>query len=315
MPTYRFFPFVAVPVLLFVIGCSGDRKSPPATSPSGNEAATGSGQTQRGEDAGGGFALRIEPAEVYRGTTVRVSSSHSFAAGTRIELLVRGAVAQSGDGFTFDTANLKKGDTIQVRALGAGGAAVSQVVTLRNSPPEVREIRFIPGVARQDGTLGVEVDTQDADGDPVRVEIAWRKNGEPAGTGNRLGAEVKRGDKVEVTITPHDGEGPGRSATLSREIRNTPPVIEGQEQFQVSGNVVTFHMRASDPDGDPLTYAIKDAPAGMQIDRKTGWVRWETAPGKTGKVPFTVLVSDGSGGESTALISVTIAEEPPSVAR
>ncbi len=137
----------------------------------------------------------------------------------------------------------------------------------------------------------------DADGDRVQFEIAWQKNGQQAGTGNRLTAPVKRGDKVSVTVTPFDGKDRGKSATLSREILNTPPAIEGQEQFQVGDNAVTFHVRASDADGDPLTYSLKDAPAGMSIDRKTGWVRWMTSPGTPGKVPFTVIVSDGSGGE------------------
>jgi hypothetical protein len=121
---------------------------------------------------------------------------------------------------------------------------------------------------------------------------------------------VKRGDKVTVTVTPFDGKERGKSATLFREILNTPPVIEGQEEFQVSDNAVTFHVRASDADGDPLMFSLKDAPSGMSIDRKTGWVHWLTSPGTTGKVPFTVTVSDGSGGESTARISVTISQEP-----
>jgi hypothetical protein len=161
----------------------------------------------------------------------------------------------------------------------------------------------------------VEARGYDADGDPVQFEIAWQKNAQPAGGGNRLTAPVKRGDKVIVTITPFDGKDRGIPATLSREILNTPPAIEGQEQFQVGDNAVTFHVRASDADGDPLAYSLKDAPAGMSIDRKTGLVRWATSPGTTGKVPFTVVVSDGSGGESTARFTVTIAEQSPSGAR
>jgi hypothetical protein len=155
----------------------------------------------------------------------------------------------------------------------------------------------------------------DADGDPVQLEIAWMKNGQPAGTGNLLAAPVKRGDKVSVTVTPFDGKDRGRPATLFRGILNTPPAIEGQEQFQVTDNAVTFHVRASDADGDPLAYSIRDAPGGMSVDRKTGWVRWVTSPGTIGKVPFTVIVSDGSGGESTARFTVTVAEHPSTGAR
>jgi hypothetical protein len=192
----------------------------------------------------------------------------------------------------------------------AGEPARAPGASVRNSPPEIRGVQFVGGDGRPGNTLGVETDGYDADGDAVQFEIAWRKNGQPAGTGNRLTAPVKRGDKVIVTVTPFDGKERGKSATLSREILNTPPAIEGQEQFQVTDNAVTFHVRASDADGDPLTYSIKDAPPGMSIDRGTGWVRWVTSPGTTGKVPFTVVVSDGSGGESTARITVTIAQEP-----
>jgi hypothetical protein len=161
----------------------------------------------------------------------------------------------------------------------------------------------------------VEAEGYDADGDPVQFEIAWQMNGQSAGNGNRLTALVKRGDKVTVTITPFDGKERGRPASLSREILNTPPAIEGQERFQVTDNAVTFHVRASDADGDPLTFSLKDAPPGMSIDPMTGSVRWATSIGTTGKLPFTVVVSDGSGGESTARFTVTVAEEPSTGAR
>jgi hypothetical protein len=184
-----------------------------------------------------------------------------------------------------------------------------------NASPEIRGLQFVGGDGRPGNTLGVVAEGTDADGDAVQLEIAWRKNGQPAGTGNLLAAPAKRGDKVSVTVTPFDGKERGKSATLFREILNTPPAIEGQEQFQVTDNAVTFHVRASDADGDPLMYSLKEAPAGMSIDRKAGFVRWVTSPGTTGKVPFTVVVSDGSGGESAARFTVTIAEQSPSGAR
>jgi len=200
-------------------------------------------------------------------------------------------------------------------APAGGEPATGPGAAVRNTSPEIRGVQFIGGDGRPGNTLGVETEGYDADGDAVRFEIAWRKNGQPAGAGNRLTAPVKRGDKVIVTVTPFDGKDRGRSATLSREILNTPPAIEGQERFQVTDNAVTFHVRASDADGDPLAYSIKDAPAGMSIDRTTGMVRWATSPGTTGRVPFTVIVSDGAGGESTARFTVTVAEEPSSGAR
>jgi hypothetical protein len=208
------------------------------------------------------------------------------------------------------------GNVVTTTAQPGGGSPVgadparAPGATDGNSPPVIRSVRFIHSDVNAGTGLGVEAEGYDADADPVRFEYAWQKNGQPAGNGNNLTVPVKRGDKVAVTVTPFDGKARGKSATLFREILNTSPVIEGQERFQVNDNDVTFHVRASDADGDPLTYSLKDAPAGMSIDRQTGWVRWVASPGATGKVPFTVIVSDGSGGEATARFSVTISQEP-----
>ncbi len=299
---------------LLLAECSGERKPAPvpAAPAGGGEAGTSPAAERSGSNAGGDVALRIEPEAVRRGTAVRISSAGSLPAGAKVEWRINGEAAQNGSALELDTSRLRKGDAIQVRAAGAGMTVLSQVVTVRNSPPEMRGVRFVLGDGQRESAIGVEAEAHDADGDSVRFEIAWLKNGEPAGSGNRIGAPVKRGDKVNVTITPFDGEERGRSTELSREIRNTSPMIEGQDQFRVDGNLVTFHVRASDPDGDSLNYALRDAPAGMSIDRTTGRVRWETAPGTTGKVPFDVTVSDGFGGEATARFTVTISEQPPS---
>ena len=298
-----------VAVVFLSVACSRDRQPAPAVPEAGS--GTAQAPAQPGSAAGGRDSLRIAPAEVYRGTPVRVSSDASLPGGAAVEWLVNGEVASRGDS-AMDTAPLRKGDTVQARIAGDRGILLSQVVTVRNSLPEVRGVRFVRGDDGPGSALGVEAEGYDADGDVVRFEFAWRKNGAPAGTGSRPDPPVKRGDKLAVTITPFDGEERGKSAVLSRDIKNTPPVIEGQEQFQVEGNVVTFHVRASDADGDPLMYSVKEAPPGMKIDRATGWVRWETAPGTTGKVPFAVTVSDNSGGEATARFTVTIAEQPTS---
>ena len=229
--------------------------------------------------------------------------------------------ACSGDRKSSIPAPPAAGDTVSPTAQQGGGSRVvgeparAPGVAVQNLPPEIRGVQFVGGDGRPGNTLGVVAEGYDADGDPVQLEIVWRKDGQPAGTGKRLEAPVKRGDKVTVEVTPFDGKERGKSATLFREILNTPPAIEGQEQFQVTDNAVTFHVRAYDADGDPLTYSLKDASAGMSIDRKTGLVRWVTSPGTTGKVPFTVIVSDGSGGETTARFTVTVAEQPSPGAR
>lgn len=313
MTGMRFRGFLPLAALLLIsAACSGERQPAPGAPRTGTQASQPAAQPAPG--LGGKGSLRVEPAEVFRGTSARLSADPPLPAGAAVEWLVNDEVVR-GRGFELDTAQLRKGDRIQARVAAPGGTLLSQVVTVRNSPPETRGVRFVPGDRGSGSAIGVEAEGYDADGDAVQFEFAWRKNGEAAGTGQRPEGAVKRGDKLAVTITPFDGGDRGKSATLYREIRNTPPVIEGQEQFRVEGNVVTFHVRASDADGDPLAYSVKDAPGGMRIDGATGWVRWETEAGTTGRVPFAVIVSDGSGGEATASFAVTIAPQPPAGAR
>lgn len=296
----RSLPLVAV--LLVFLGCSGERKPAGSQIPAGGTSST---LPQGAASLGRGGSLRIEPAEVYRGTLIHLSATGFPLDAATIEWLVNGKAA----GSLPVTGVLKKGDTIQAHATRGGGSALSQVVTVRNSSPEIRGVRFVGGDGRPGNALGIEMEGYDADGDVVRFEITWQRNGQPAGSGSRLTTPVKRGDKVTVEITPFDGEDRGKYVTFSREILNTPPVIEGQEQFQLKENIASFHVRASDADGDSLMYSLKDAHAGMSIDRSTGIVRWQTTPGTTGKVPFTVTVADGSGGEATARFLVSISEE------
>ena len=294
----------AILALLLSAGCSGDGK--PGRDKSLSFAPDTTTATPAAPSAGAG-PLTIQPGEVFRGTPVRLSAGGASPGGATVQWLVNGKAS----GPTLDTGRLQKGDTIQARILSAAGAADSQIVTVRNSPPEIRGVRFAPPDRRSGSPLGVEAEGHDADGDPVRFEVAWVKNGEPAGEGERLPVPVRGGDRIFVTITPFDGEARGRSVTLSREIRNTVR-IEGKDELQATGNVVTFRILASCDAGTPLAYSLKDAPPGMRIDSATGRVRWETAPGTTGTVPFDVTVSDGVGTESSARFTVTVREDDAS---
>jgi hypothetical protein len=225
-------------------------------------------------------------------------------AGTPVEWFVNDTAV----GPMPDTGKLRKGDTIQARAVTPAGIVLSQAVRVRNSAPEVRGVRFVPPDRRTGSPLGVEADGYDPDGDTVRLEITWVRNGEPAGEGERLPVPVRGGDILLVTITPFDGEERGRSATLSRTIRSTV-LIERSEPLPPVGNVLLFRIVASGDAGTPLTYSLKDAPPGMRIDPATGVVRWEPPPeAPPGNVPFDVTVSDGAGAETTARFTLTVRE-------
>jgi hypothetical protein len=169
-------------------------------------------------------------------------------------------------------------------------------------------VQFLPPDRGTGSPLGVQAEGYDADGDPVRFEVAWLRNGEPAGEGERFYGPVRSEDRIQVSVTPYDGKARGKTATLTRVIRGSVAIV-GSDPVREDGNVVSFRIHATAETGTPLTYSLKDAPPGMRIDPATGVVRWETAPGTTGKIPFDVTVSDGAGAETTARFTVTVREE------
>jgi hypothetical protein len=73
--------------------------------------------------------------------------------------------------------------------------------------------------------------------------------------------------------------------------------------------VWTYQVKASDPDGDQLTYALSVAPQGMIIDPDTGRVTWTVPYDFRGKTSFTVVVKDGQGGEASYTAKVRITDE------
>ena len=180
----------------------------------------------------------------------------------------------------------------------------------KNTPPEISRLKFMPEVFKPGDSLYLEAEAKDADGDPVSILYEWAKNNEPAGNTERLVAQIKRGDRISVKVTPFDGKEYGRSAILQREIRNMPPAIVEEKQHSLENDLFTYQVRASDPDGDSLAYSIKTGPPGISIDQKTGLVRWKVPPDFKGNAPFTVSVSDGHSGEATLSLSISITPTP-----
>lgn len=176
---------------------------------------------------------------------------------------------------------------------------------LSNSPPSITKIRLMPEVFRPGDILYIEAETADPDGDGVVLFYEWYKNGELVSTEKRLNASIKRGDKLMINIKPFDGKDYGKVISLDREILNVPPIIIDHNDYHIDKDLFTYQVKASDPDGDTLTYTLKSAPEGMTIDEK-GLIRWNIPHDFKGKASITVSVSDGHGGEAKYSFELTI---------
>ena len=246
----------------------------------------------------GMYMLEITPKEVDR-TGILFAVAQGFSlSDARIEWLVNGKPVAGEQPSQFKVMNTKKGDTVQVRAILQGKEILSDSIRIRNAAPQISKVAILPEVFNPGDTLSVEVSGSDIDGDDVSIFYEWTNNGEPLGNEKKISGTLKRGDKVSVKITPFDGEVYGSPVILKREIRNLPPMISEDKKFIVKGDVYSYQVKAVDPDGDTLSYALKSAPQGMTIDQATGLIRWNIPASFQGKASFTVSVNDGFGGEA-----------------
>lgn len=166
-----------------------------------------------------------------------------------------------------------------------------------NMPPGLTKARFQLETTSNTDIIKVIAEGTDREGNPVTFKYEWTKNDESAGETDSI-KEFKRGDKLSVKITPFDGKDYGQPRIITTEIKNTTPRVIEHSEIKFDGNLLTYQVKAFDPDGDSLAYSLIEAPEGMTIDETSGLVRWPANPGDYGKKHvIKVKVSDNHGGE------------------
>jgi hypothetical protein len=295
-----------VVALMALLACSSEKTSTVNTQGQGSAApdkgdmpAAIATSTQDKTGASSHFSIELIPAEATKNSMLNLIVHGAEPANTRVIWLVNGSPVANNSSTQFNPANIKKGDVVQAKAIDQGKEVLSNIVPIKNSPPELSNAKFTMNDPSSPGKLSVAVSGRDADGDEVTYLYEWTKNGEPAGKDKTIASSIKRGDQISVKITPFDGEAYGRPAILNMEVKNLPPVFAQEEsKLSFKGHVCTTQIRATDPDGDTLTYSLKEAPPGMTIDPATGVMTWNVPPDFEGKVSFTACVNDGHGGET-----------------
>lgn len=299
-----------------VLSCSSEKPSetmvsvPPgqATQESGSSGnASGARDQQTGSLQ---TSLEILPADATRQSTLTLRSQGFDLKDASVEWFLNGSPASAEPTYQLDASRMRKGDAVVARATVQGKEVASARITIRNAPPAISKLKIMPETFKPGDTLYVDAEATDADGDDVTIAYRWMVNGEAAGESKKIDTAIKRGDVIEIRITPTDGETSGTTVVMKREIKNMPPMISGNEKVQFDGAVFSFQVPASDPDGDELSYSLKAAPDGMTIKKDTGLISWNVPKEFTGKAEFTAVVSDGNGGESTKSYSLDIAPGP-----
>jgi streptogramin lyase len=93
---------------------------------------------------------------------------------------------------------------------------------------------------------------------------------------------------------------------------NQAPVISTVPDVEaLVGRPYVYDADATDPDGDPVTFALTTNPPTMQIDPMTGRITWTAAAADVGSQVVTVRVEDGRGGFAEQRYALAVIQPPP----
>jgi hypothetical protein len=204
--------------------------------------------------------------------------------------------------------SFKRGDQVSV-TVGGREEENWSTVTIGNSPPKVTGISATPKqlFARMD--VEVFPESEDQEGDPVEFRYQWLINGEvdPFLSAAILpGNRFAKGDRVQVRITPFDGQDEGQVyESYVMPIPNAPPRITSQPPPKFEALVYRYQLEVNDPDGDQLTYQLAQAPAGMTVS-PSGLISWPLTRVQPGVYPIKLIVSDPEGAEAFQEFNLTL---------
>ncbi len=196
-----------------------------------------------------------------------------------------------------------------------------------NHPPTTEPLSPADGSTVNESTVRFRWRAEDLDGDPLIYNLTYWT--EPPGERSRASV-VTFGTHFNATglddgvtcywnVSAFDGR--DRSApsppwrfVINRTIPNRPPVISTTAPPSATAGVqYQYLLNASDPDGDPLAYALVSWPQGMVLGpvlpNNTGIrILWTPTKAQGGTRNATVAVADGRGGraEQTFTVQVTV---------
>jgi RHS repeat-associated protein len=191
---------------------------------------------------------------------------------------------------------------------GQGGSATQSFtvqVQVVNRPPQFTNEP--PTEAAVGQAYVFDVGAIDPDGDPLAFTLSTFPAGmtvDPSGgqirwtpTADQLGP---RGVVVRVSDDQGGFVEMAYTVVVADAAVNQPPAITSTPSFHAPiGQVYTYQVTAQDPEGDPLSYRLSDAPAGMTIDPASGLIEWTPTAAQAGAASVTVIVTDSAGGSAS----------------
>lgn len=237
----------------------------------------------------------------------------------RYRWLINGHVAEGHTDATLPPQILKRGDQVAVEVTPHDGIAQGAVfrtaaMPVVNTPPVIQHASIEIDQSAGGRQLSVKAEIFDPDRDSVTVTYRWLINAvivqegesntfEPAG--------ITTKDMIQVEIVASDGASDGASTKAAQfKVGNSAPTIVTSPPSAGGGGRYAYLVQATDPDGDPVTYALETAPPGMSIDAATGQVRWIVPPDAKGSHRVRVVARDDRGGMAAQEFDLALAPPP-----
>jgi hypothetical protein len=103
------------------------------------------------------------------------------------------------------------------------------------------------------------------------------------------------------------GGGGGDAAPAAPAQPNSAPQITTSAVTTAAvGRPYAYELKATDPEGDSLTYTLSRAPAGMTIQPSTGSIAWTPSAAQAGSQDVSVRVADPAGLAATQAFSIVV---------
>ncbi len=250
-------------------------------------------------------------------TTIQAKAIDPEGAGLKYTWTASGGkVTGSGDSATFDSTGLAVGKyTVTVTVFDGKYKAdcTTEVTVLKRNHAPTATVQPSTFSITQGESVNLRCIGSDPDNDPLTY--SWSVDGQrlaAAGPEISFGSEGRQPGNYTVTCTVSDGEATGSASatgTVRERIKpNQPPTVECLTTTVdvASGGTVELRARASDPDGDKLSYTW--SATGGSVSGTGETATFNAAGVKAGSYIVTVTVDDGRGGKASCSMTVNVSE-------
>ncbi|MCV3217133.1 putative Ig domain-containing protein [Plectonema radiosum NIES-515] len=116
--------------------------------------------------------------------------------------------------------------------------------------------------------------------------------------------------QIVVGAVDSFGLGAAQRFTLTAPLNNNPVINSTAPNTVTPGSTYAYDVKATDADGDNLTYNLDSASLGKGITVDAlGRLRWNPTTTNVGNNTINVTVNDGNGGSATQTINLNVAQD------